>query len=93
MIKGLAVARASLSHRGGVPASAAVVVRVEEDLRSSGYHALGHVVCQDHEGVIILHGHVPSFYMKQLAQVVAGKVPGVARIVNRLVVDDNSGGP
>ncbi|MHB0959464.1 MAG: BON domain-containing protein [Pirellulaceae bacterium] len=59
-----------------------------ENLKASGYRGLHHVVCQHHAGVAILHGRVPSFYMKQLAQVLAGKVPGVDGIVNHLTVDD-----
>lgn len=49
-----------------------------------------HDVGFDHyEGVVVLRGHVGSFYEKQMAQELARKVAGVKMIINRLVVDSS----
>lgn len=36
---------------------------------------------------IVLQGTLPSFYLKQMAQVLAKSVDGVALVVNETVVD------
>ena len=61
---------------------------VERRLGESSYAPMRRVSCEYHEGVLILRGHVPSFYMKQIAQTLVGKVKGVGVVVNRLEVDD-----
>jgi osmotically-inducible protein OsmY len=38
------------------------------------------------DGCVLLRGCVPRYYHKQLAQCAAMKVPGVARLENRLEV-------
>ncbi len=43
-----------------------------------------HVVIQD--GFITLHGHVPTYYMKQLAQTVVMNVDGVDSLSNDIEV-------
>jgi osmotically-inducible protein OsmY len=65
---------------------------IGESFRTSGYPALRSVVCQYHEGVAVLYGRVPSFYMKQIAQTLVSKIPGVDVIANRLRVDDVTSG-
>lgn len=55
--------------------------------RMNRYFVLRSVACEYHEGVLILRGRAPSFYLKQVAQTLAGKVDGVEIVVNRLVVD------
>ena len=60
---------------------------VEKRLRESCYFVLRSVACEYHEGVLILRGRAPSFYLKQIAQTLAGKVDGVEIVINRLVVD------
>jgi hypothetical protein len=42
--------------------------------------------------VVILYGRVPSFYLKQMAQELAGGLPGVERLANRIEVDPTVGG-
>lgn len=60
--------------------------RVVNSLLNSGYAALRLVGCDvEHDGVI-LHGVVPSYHLKQLAQVCALRVEGISRIENRLKV-------
>jgi hypothetical protein len=42
-------------------------------------------VCEEN-GAIVLSGRLPSFYLKQLVQTVAGSVDGVRRLDNRVEV-------
>jgi hypothetical protein len=59
---------------------------VEERLRRSGYLALRDVRCVTQGDSQYLHGGVPSYFLKQLAQEVAGEVEGVRKVVNRIEV-------
>ena len=60
--------------------------RVNLRFRQSHYPPLRELEAQDVNGQIVLTGRLPSFYMKQLAQVVAAKVDGVREVDNRTVV-------
>ena len=55
-------------------------------LRRSGYPYLRGVKCEVREGVAVLSGTVPTFYLKQMAQALASHTPGVQQIENRLHV-------
>ncbi len=44
------------------------------------------VTCEYHEGVLILRGILPSYYLKQIAQTVASKVPAIEQVDNRIEV-------
>ena len=59
--------------------------RVIESLVNSGYVALGRIGCDIDQNRVILHGSVPSYHLKQLAQVYQ-RVEGIGRIENRLEV-------
>ena len=61
---------------------------VERRLRNSSYAPIRRVSFNYHEGVLILRGRVPSYYLKQIAQTLVRNVKGVDVVVNRLVVDD-----
>jgi osmotically-inducible protein OsmY len=52
----------------------------------SGYAALAFVSCDINQNLVILSGSVPSYHLKQLAQVFAQRVEGVGRVDNRLEV-------
>ncbi len=60
--------------------------RVVESLISSGYAALTFVGCEVDHNRVILHGCVPSYHLKQLAQVFAHRVEGIGRVENLLEV-------
>jgi hypothetical protein len=62
-------------------------VKVLESLVQSGYAALAFVGCDIEQNRVILFGSVPSYHLKQLAQVYAQRVDGVHRIENRLAVE------
>lgn len=55
-------------------------------LSESGYAALYFVSCEVNGDQIILRGTVPSYHIKQLAQVFAQRVDGVRRVQNCLEV-------
>ena len=55
-------------------------------LRQCPYPILRQVHCRYHEGVLILCGNVPTFYMKQIAQTVVSSLDQVEQIDNRIVV-------
>ena len=59
---------------------------VQSRMDRSGYCELRGVSCSFHEGVLTLRGHVPSYYLKQLAQSLAFDLEGVQELNNRLEV-------
>lgn len=63
-----------------------VADRVLLTFRQSPHTALRDLAAADREGTIILSGRVPTFYMKQLAQVVAQAVDGVRKVENQTIV-------
>jgi osmotically-inducible protein OsmY len=69
--------------------SGSVADAITAQLKTSGYRTLHDVRCCCPEGVAILQGRVPSFYLKQLAQVLASRVSGVERVVNQVKVEDS----
>ena len=58
----------------------------ESRLRRNGYLCLSNISCQYDDGVMLLRGHVPTYYLKQLAQEVVAEVEGVSKIVNEIDV-------
>jgi hypothetical protein len=63
-----------------------LVDRVGRALRISGYSPLHSIEVSVRDHVIVLRGKVPSYHMKQLAQVVTIDVPGVRQLRNDIVV-------
>jgi osmotically-inducible protein OsmY len=60
---------------------------IENLLRRSGYTALrDNLSCDCRDGVLTLVGHLPSFFLAQVAQSVALRAPGVQQVVNRIRV-------
>jgi hypothetical protein len=55
-------------------------------LRRSAYFELRSVSCDYSGGVLTLHGSVPTYHLKQLAQASVADVPGVVEIHNRVEV-------
>src|SRR3954452_23660823 len=58
----------------------------ESRLRCNPYLALKNVSCAYHDGVLTLHGCLPTYYLKQMAQATVARVEGVERIVNEIDV-------
>jgi osmotically-inducible protein OsmY len=63
-----------------------VAEAVAERLWSHAYQALRGISCEYREGVLVLRGRLESYYLKQLAQEVAGGVEGVVRLTNQIEV-------
>lgn len=62
----------------------------ERLLRSSDYYSVRVVRCFVVDGVVMLFGTVPSYYMKQIAQTVVMKMEMAIRIENHCEVKDPS---
>jgi len=60
--------------------------RIERALQATGYPPLRNLHIWAVEGVAILRGAVPSYYMKQVAQAAVSGVPGVCDVQNELDV-------
>jgi hypothetical protein len=56
-------------------------------LRKSSHAPLRRVSGELRDGRIVLHGKLPNFYLKQLAQAVAAQVCGPGRLDNEIVVE------
>jgi len=65
---------------------AAIALTAETRLRESGYLALRDVSCEVRDGVLDLHGHLPTYYLKQIAQALVIEIEGVRRVINRIEV-------
>ena len=63
-----------------------LVARAESRLQKSGYPALRDIRCESQEGVFVLRGHVPSYYLKQVAQELVRGVATAETIVNQVEV-------
>lgn len=63
-------------------ASGSVLEAVQRRLRESSYYYLRTISCAYEQGVLTLHGKVPTFYLKQTLQAAVEKVDGVDQIVN-----------
>jgi osmotically-inducible protein OsmY len=61
--------------------------RVDRALRATGYFPLRGIEVTVHERVVILSGRVPSYHLKQIAQMTALAVPGTRQVRNDLDVD------
>lgn len=55
-------------------------------LRSSGYGSLARLDCQVADGVIVLAGQVPTFFLKQMAQTVVMRIRSAHCIRNNVRV-------
>jgi hypothetical protein len=66
---------------------ASIQAAAERGLRSSRYSALKHVSCDYRDGVLVLRGRLPTYYLKQIAQeVVAHQFDQAERLENRIQV-------
>lgn len=63
-----------------------IVERAETTLRHNSYLSLKNVHCDFREGVLILRGCLPTYYLKQMAQSVVARMDGVLHILNEIEV-------
>ena len=64
----------------------AVARAAEERIHQGGYLALRDIRCQCSDDELSLHGSLPSYYLKQVAQEIAAGVAGARRVVNQIEV-------
>ncbi len=79
-----------IAHDGSSPAAEhrldeTVRLQAEAALHSS-YGPLRRVRCEYHDGLLTLHGRLPSYYLKQVAQEAVARLDGVSRVENRIEV-------
>ncbi len=55
-------------------------------LGTNSYRPIRFLDCTFENGVLTLGGRLPSFYLKQVAQIAVAQVEGVERIENRIEV-------
>ncbi|MCA9119602.1 MAG: BON domain-containing protein [Planctomycetaceae bacterium] len=78
------------SHPGQTSSTVDDIEReVEKRLHFSQHAGLRHITYRIDGGTVVLHGRVPSYYLKQLAQVKVTCVPGVECVENRIEVAVN----
>ena len=65
-----------------------IVERTQRELRESAYPAIRWLTCRFHDGRLVLQGEVGSFFLKQMAQAVAGRIAGAVPLENRVEVVD-----
>ncbi|HUG66440.1 MAG TPA: BON domain-containing protein [Pirellulaceae bacterium] len=63
--------------------------QIREKLHFTQHAALRCVTYAVEGDTVVLHGRVPSYYLKQLAQVKVTCVPGIERVDNRIEVAVN----
>jgi osmotically-inducible protein OsmY len=68
--------------------AAKVVKDARRRLVKCSYKSVQLVACDYHEGILILRGHVSSYFHKQLAQEAVRDVAGVDKVVNAIEVHD-----
>ena len=61
--------------------------RIDEAILASPYLQRRQLNIQEDEGRVVLRGHVPSYFQKQIAQETIKHLDGVESIENELVVD------
>ncbi len=62
------------------------LAKAQSELRRSSYRELGGLQCELCEGTLILRGSVPRFFLKQMAQVLVGRLPDVLNVDNQIHV-------
>ena len=72
--------------REPAPHAAMVVALAEQRLKNSAYLPLRNLRCSFHEGILVLHGELPSFFLKQMAQSLVAQMAGVGEVLNRVEV-------
>jgi hypothetical protein len=80
-------AMATLTHPNPFAALFREITEIAQAaLRRSAHFELHDVSCDFSGGVLTLHGRVPTYRLKQLAQASVADVPGVVEVHNRVEV-------
>ena len=68
------------------PETSDLAKKIELSFDRMGYRSLRDVYCVTDSGRITLMGNTPTYYLKQVAQVIAAKIAGVGVINNQIEV-------
>jgi hypothetical protein len=74
-----------------VASATAIVEAAENCLRKNAYLVLRNISCEFREGVLVLRGCLPTYYLKQIAQSAVLGIAGIDRIDNQIVVRSSFG--
>lgn len=69
-----------------VGSDAEIARTAEHRLQAGSYPVLKNVVCECVAGRLVLTGTVGSYYLKQMAQTLVARIPGVEQVDNQLEV-------
>jgi osmotically-inducible protein OsmY len=64
-----------------------IVVRAMDVLQQRLDSAARQITCEYEDGVLLLRGHLTSYYEKQMAQETLRALEGVDQIINKIEVD------
>jgi hypothetical protein len=62
-------------------------------LQSSGYTALRRLRCEVTDAVVIVHGVLPSYFLKQMAQTIIQRLEGIQSVMNLVEVREPASSP
>jgi len=63
-----------------------VAAEARKRIRHDPHLSVQRIWCEYSEKKLFLHGHVPSYYLKQLAQTAVAGLDGVNQVVNEIEV-------
>ena len=72
--------------RGTTTKDADILAQAKTRLQRSLYRPCRYVSCNCHDGVLSLFGHLPSYYLKQVAQATVSDIDGLELVNNRIRV-------
>ena len=74
------------SHAHDTNAGADPGRRVRNALLGLRYHECSDLLCEANGATVTIKGNLPSYHLKQMAQIIAMNVPGVRNVVNEITV-------
>jgi osmotically-inducible protein OsmY len=74
------------TNRSSPQRSCEVTRAAKDHLNRNPYPAIRDVSCECDRGVLVLRGHVSSYYHKQVAQEAVSRLDGVTQVVNEIEV-------
>jgi hypothetical protein len=84
---GIKKSQFSCSLRKSIPIEDVWIVgQIRRCLRNSSYRALRGIECDIIDDCFVLRGSVSSYYLKQLAQTLAGNIVGLKKVENHISV-------
>ena len=64
----------------------AIATIAEARFRESSRTALRGISCKAERGVLVLEGHLSTYFQKQLAQEIVANIKGIVQVVNQIEV-------